>query len=703
MGESGKKTLPTMTDSDPSRTESRAGMPQQKDQSGNSDQSQQLQAALFQISELSHLAEEMGVFYRRIHQIVGTLMYADNFIIGAVDPQSGEMRFEYFRDSVDVDMKVEELNANSQQDLRATLTGFVIESGETLHADQSEESRRWCDEHNISFYGTDSLDWLGVPLPGRGGAIGALVVQSYDPDIKYGDADEQVLEFVGQHVANALQRKWAGEALLRAKDELEMRVEERTRELEVEVKTRRHSEKVQAALYQIANLAGEKLNMQEFYRAINRVISDLVYARNMYVAFVDEDEGKMYFPYKVDVVQPDWGDYLIPEDARQKPSLTMSVVYSGEPMLYRSSESELPPGTIGAPPVAWLGVPLKSNDRTVGVLAVQSYDEQVTYADEDKNLLTFVAAQVSVAIQRRRDKLALQQAHNELEDRVHERTAALKQSNNELRAAMDKLGTAQAHLLEAEKMASLGNLVAGIAHEINTPLGVALTAASHAESQMSILHEGLSDEDRLCRHATKARNATGMVLGNLRRATELVSSFKQVAADQSTSDRRQFDVEQYLTEILNSLHPKIKRSGHRISMDCPENIVIDGYPSALYQIVSNLIMNSLIHAFDADDSGQIAIQVTPGESDILLVYRDNGRGLEETEKQHIFEPFFTTRRGKGGTGLGMNIVFNNVTQLGGIIETTSTPGQGVTFNINIPIVAREIRPAQFFEKSPTRK
>lgn len=290
----------------------------------------------------------------------------------------------------------------------------------------------------------------------------------------------------------------------------------------------------------------------------------------------------------------------------------------------------------------------------------------------------------------KRGEEALQQLNSELEARVEARTAELTAANERLQQSIADLRLAQAQLVESEKMAALGGLVAGVAHEINTPLGVGVTAASHLQDETRRL-EKLLAAGELKRSDLEAFQRTAMdsaelILRNLGRADKLVKSFKQVAVDQGSEAPREIDLGQYLDEVLTSLRPALKRSRLRIAVDCPPGLRFTTQPGAIYQIVVNLVMNSLLHGFDEGQAGEVRIEVSRREELIVLGYADNGRGMGEEARRRIFEPFFTTRRGQGGSGLGMHIVFNLVTQaLRGSIECDSAPGQGVYFSIRLPM------------------
>ncbi len=260
----------------------------------------------------------------------------------------------------------------------------------------------------------------------------------------------------------------------------------------------------------------------------------------------------------------------------------------------------------------------------------------------------------------------------------------------ELENSLAALQKAQKKLVESEKMASLGNLVAGVAHEINTPLGISVTSASFLEditndfSELFVLGQ-VSKED-FKKYIDDAIQSTKGIMLNLKRAAKLIQSFKNVAVDQTSEERRRFDLKNYIDEVLLSLQNKLKKTSHKITVDCPEGLEINSYPGAYSQIIANFIMNSLIHAFKEDEEGQINISVHVKDKYLHLVYKDNGRGLTKDVKSQIYEPFFTTRRGLGGSGLGMHIVYNLVTQsLRGSIECESVPGRGVKFDIKVPM------------------
>ncbi len=264
-----------------------------------------------------------------------------------------------------------------------------------------------------------------------------------------------------------------------------------------------------------------------------------------------------------------------------------------------------------------------------------------------------------------------------------------KLRERELEETVSALKDTQNSLVQAEKMASLGGLVAGVAHEINTPVGIAVTAASHLEDISKEL-EGklgrgeLSRED-LDTYLTTTLDATQFVSSNLHRAADLIRSFKQVAVDQSSEENREFTVLPYLEQILMSLQPHLKRHKHVIKIDCAPDLVIDSQPGALAQIMTNLIMNSVIHGFVDTEIGHIDINVKELGSDIQIIYRDDGVGMDEETVSKVFDPFFTTNRGGGGSGLGMNIVFNLVSQaLGGSLNCASSPGEGAEFTAVFP-------------------
>jgi signal transduction histidine kinase len=264
-----------------------------------------------------------------------------------------------------------------------------------------------------------------------------------------------------------------------------------------------------------------------------------------------------------------------------------------------------------------------------------------------------------------------------------ERSAQLSQAVEDLRAT-------QSQLVEAEKMAALGGLVAGVAHEINTPVGVGVTAASLLEDKTIAFREvyqrGNMKRSDLEKYLHTAEQSGSMLLKNLKRAAELIQSFKQVAVDQSSEERRKFKVKAYLKEILVSLRPRLKRTQHTIQINGDEDLTLDSFPGVFSQIVTNLVMNSLIHAYEPDEWGQITFYFEQEDGRLNFEYGDDGRGIPEENLSKIFEPFFTTGRGQGGSGLGLHIVYNLVTQkLDGTIRCESKVGVGTRFIIEVPL------------------
>ena len=270
-----------------------------------------------------------------------------------------------------------------------------------------------------------------------------------------------------------------------------------------------------------------------------------------------------------------------------------------------------------------------------------------------------------------------------------------QQQSQELSQALEQLKATQAQLVESEKMAALGSLVAGVAHEINTPLSIGVTASStlveKTQEFSQIYHNGTMKRSQLIKFLETAEQSSSIILSNLNRAAELIQSFKQVAVDQSSESRRPFKLKEYLQETLTALRPKFTGTKHTAEIRGKESLIIDSYPGALSQIITNLVINSLIHAYSPEDRGFIVIDFQPAcafygkEAEVILSYTDDGRGIPPETKEKIFDPFFTTKRGQGGSGLGLHLVYNLVSQkLQGTIACESQVGIGTRFTIKFP-------------------
>jgi len=282
-----------------------------------------------------------------------------------------------------------------------------------------------------------------------------------------------------------------------------------------------------------------------------------------------------------------------------------------------------------------------------------------------------------------------------------ENAVAKREAENELRAAKEKaesalleLSAAQRNLIDAERLAALGGLVAGVAHEVNNPIGISLTVASSFARRSEIFEAELRSGSPLRRSQLEdfvktSQDAAQQLVANLHRAGELIQSFKQVAVDRSHAERRQFSLGEATDQIIASLRPVLKKAPITLTVDMPDGLIIDGYPGSYGQILTNLFLNAANHAFPNGRTGAISVTARRrGSDDIEISFSDNGVGMSPDVQRQAFDPFFTTRRNEGGTGLGLHIVYNLVTQqLGGRMMLESRPGQGTTFRIIMPRAA----------------
>ncbi|XPV77353.1 MAG: sensor histidine kinase [Desulfovibrio sp.] len=345
---------------------------------------------------------------------------------------------------------------------------------------------------------------------------------------------------------------------------------------------------------------------------------------------------------------------------------------------------------------------IKSRNQTLGYLSMVYLNTNIyTYINAFFIIITGLVA----IYYRRKVTIKEQEAEKEqqyrqlLEDVVDNMTSELQQkdttlntTNEALQDSMDKLRGAQSQLIETEKLASLGALVAGVAHEINTPLGIGVTSITYLQEQLQNVTEKYNNQaikrSDLEKYFNTSGEAIDISLTNLKRAAELIQSFKEIAVDRSSENLRTIQLKDYLQHTLLSLGPQFKRTNHTVEIHGTD-VRITSYPGTIAQIITNLILNTLTHGFENVDAGHVDITVNqPSADQITIVYEDNGKGMTEETVKRLYDPFFTTKRGKGGSGLGMHIVYNLVTRkLSGSIACDSSPGQGTKITITIPITS----------------
>jgi signal transduction histidine kinase len=269
----------------------------------------------------------------------------------------------------------------------------------------------------------------------------------------------------------------------------------------------------------------------------------------------------------------------------------------------------------------------------------------------------------------------------------------LKASKERAEGALRELQETQQSLIEAEKLAALGGLVAGVAHEVNNPVGISLTVASSFARRADRFSEEIADgqvrRSKLDEFIAGSREAAKQLVANLNRAADLIQSFKQVAVDRSHAERRLFDLAESTEQIIASLRPALKRSSITLTVEVPPGIQMDSYPGPYGQVLTNLVLNALAHAFPNKRAGSMRLAARPIDAEqVQIRFEDDGVGMSEDVQRRAFEPFFTTRRSRGGTGLGLHIVYNLVTRrLGGRLRLDSEPGRGTTFTIRLPLIA----------------
>ncbi len=431
--------------------------------------------------------------------------------------------------------------------------------------------------------------------------------------------------------------------------------------------------------------------------AVNIDITDSVSAREEIADLLRqrEEQSAIFrgffdeFPFPAGLRKPD-GEMILVNP--------VAVDWFGMPsdeMVGKKAEDFLPPGVAARS---------KALDLSVAETRVaDTYETRMDCADgktrdmlitrfpllsDDGELLGLGAFNIDVTEQRTVERL-LRDMNSELEALVEERTRELQVANGELKRALDEVRETTQKLIDSEKLASLAPMVAGVAHEINTPIGTGVTASSLIRDKVLMLREqvlsGQLTRSALEEAVSNIDESSTILLKNLERANRLIRSFKQISADQSGPADREFALCEHLEQVLLTLAPRLRRARLTVALDCAADLVLESDPGALTQVITNLLMNVVEHAYADDIAGAANIQVTQTGEKTRIRVRDGGRGIEPAHLKEIFVPFFTTRRAEGGTGLGLSIVYNTVTaNLKGEISCESTPGEGTVFTIDLP-------------------
>ena len=486
-------------------------------------------------------------------------------------------------------------------------------------------------------------------------ALGERFAEAYALSMQANSARERVLSQEASNRATAIQVRLGTE---RSRAESE----HHRRQAEAEAKRAALLQQSSDTLSLLSNIGQEitsQLDKENVFGAIERHVHGLLDASSFAIYLMDNDGNGLTSVYDIEEGVRLAGDHVRLDDNE---SFSARCVRERRELLIDFADPTLAaayvPGTLQT--VSALFAPLAIADRVLGVMTIQSTRPNA-YAENERLIFRTLCAYTAIA----------------LDNSV---------AYTHLRDAKDQL-------VVKEKLAALGSLVAGVAHELNTPIGNCLLTASALQANTAALElaatNGTMRRSTLTDYIASCQEGLTLVARGLRSAGELVQSFKQVAVDQATEQRRPFDLLRTSQEVIATLQRNIHMAGHRLLVEVPSDIILDGYPGPYGQVLTNLVNNALLHAFDSGHEGTMRLHAHRlRNTQVEIHFSDDGAGIAAENLKRIFDPFFTTKLGQGGSGLGMSICYNIVTKLfGGEFEVSSTPGQGSRFVLRLPLVA----------------
>ncbi len=636
---------------------------------------------LNKIEHKVHESVDLLGYLQFFHEQLLRVISAKNIYVALYNEQKNVISFPFNID--EVEEEVDAYREFTYSDPKQSPTAWVIGHRKELLMEESKEVGT--PVIGLSWRGTKANQWFGVPLFSvQEKCFGAVVIQNYDEKDTFSEDQLEIFRLASISISRFLVKQE-----LQTKS-LNIESEAKIKHLEKELARTNASEKLQSALFKIASISFNENDLFSFYQNIHKIIDELVFAKNFFIGLYDEDLQVINLPYFIDEKD---GDMLQNQTVEIGKGISSYVLSTKKPQLLDTERHEklMSSGDIedkiGTDFTSWIGAPMISSTNVQhGIIVIQSYDPKVIYSQSDLELLSFVATHVANAIestinmrQRTESQLKLATQHR-----------LLQEKNTDLSKMVAQLKATQKELIQKEKMASLGGLVAGIAHEINTPLGICVTGVSHLQEEYKAIKEAVDNgtltEEELGYFFEDIEEVLAILQTNTVRGADLVNSFKQVAVDQSSNDVRTINLHHYIHDIILSLRPTLKRSPVEIQVKCHEGLTVDVNAGAVSQIISNLILNSIKHGFEPEEPGKVLIECYEKKGFMFIKFADNGMGVDEEALKVIFEPFYTTKRGEGGSGLGTHLVYNLVTTaLKGKITVQSKIGKGLAYLIKFPM------------------
>jgi signal transduction histidine kinase len=640
---------------------------------------------IFEEIEQLHLSvDSYDDYLTGIYQLINSYLHIDNFYI--VLDRSDQLDY------------LQVIQKNQQ---------LVIERYSQLMPDQGVSPIAWVIFQRLEkiFIKTDPQwgtqngieQWLGFPmLDKQGRCFGALVIENDHCNLHYTESQISTLRVIASYI-NFGVGYWL-DSVVNSAMELE-----NAQVLKQQIQESTHAEKLQQVLYEIASLANAQIPLHEMYQKIHQNIDKIIDARNFCIA--SYEEGEMTFSY---VVDQEGGEQHLGQTFPVGDGLNSYVVRTCQSTMFTQSNFHklLKEGRLwnvmgGTDFSCWIGAPIIYEGVMYGVISVQSYIDysNILYTQADLDLLEFIAGHVAAVMQAHRKSDQLRKTRTELMRKY----LIEEQQNEQLVTALKELKETQLKVVHREKMMSLGGVVAGIAHEINTPLGTCITSVSHSENinielQQSLVNKRLSVQ-QLRSYAEKRQQAVHLIDHNMQKIEKLMSQFKDMTTEHSEERITKFDLNVLLEQAVDSMQAVLAPAGHRINLVCPEGLIIKTVQSAIQRIVFNMCLNSIHHAYQPDQKGCLRLSIEEQGPQIVLRYSDGGKGMTQADLDKLFDPFFTTKRsvstenlgttssstGLSAGGLGAHQIYHlAVTTLAGELQVTSRQDLGLYYKISFP-------------------